>query len=77
MTPFHHHLEKLGFKRVPVDKAEQVVWMFSLDLEGKTEEQILKEMKPNTRNQIKKTELNIKDKIITLYKSTNFHSYST
>ena len=50
------HLEKLGFKRVPVDKAEQVVWMFSLDLEGKTEEQILKEMKPNTRNQIKKTE---------------------
>ena len=30
--------------------------MFSLDLEGKTEEQILKEMKPNTRNQIKKTE---------------------
>ena len=30
--------------------------MFSLDLEGKTEEQIMKEMKPNTRNQIRKTE---------------------
>ena len=50
------HLIKLGFKRVPIEQAEQVVWMFSLDLEGKTEEQILKEMKPNTRNQIKKTE---------------------
>ena len=30
--------------------------MCSVDLEGKTEEQILKEMKPNTRNQIRKTE---------------------
>ena len=50
------HLEELGFKKVPIDETEQVIWMFSLDLEGKTEEQILKEMKPNTRNQIKKTE---------------------
>ena len=50
------HLIKLGFKRVPVEKSEQVVWMFSLNLENKSEEQILKEMKPNTRNQIKKTE---------------------
>ena len=50
------HLKSLGFKQVPEDNAEQVTWMFSLDLEGKTEEQILKEMKPNTRNQIKKTE---------------------
>lgn len=50
------HLKELGFKRLSVDDTEQVTWMFSLDLEGKTEEQILKEMKPNTRNQIKKTE---------------------
>ncbi len=50
------NLISLGFKKVPVEKAEQVTWMFSLDLEGKTEEEILKEMKPNTRNQIKKTE---------------------
>ena len=35
---------------------EQVGWMFSLDLEGKTEAQILKEMKPNTRNTIRKAE---------------------
>ena len=30
--------------------------MFSLDLEGKTEEEILNEMKPNTRNIIRKAE---------------------
>ena len=30
--------------------------MFSLPLEGKTKEQLLKEMKPNTRNTIRKTE---------------------
>lgn len=50
------HLESLGFHRTPIEDTEQVVWMFSLDLEGKTEEEILKEMKPNTRNQIKKME---------------------
>ena len=50
------NLYNLGFKKVPIENTEQVIWMFSLDLEGKTEEQILKEMKPNTRNQIKKTE---------------------
>ena len=49
-------LKKLGFKSVPIKNREQVSWMFSLDLENKTEEQILKEMKPNTRNQIRKTE---------------------
>ena len=49
-------LKSLGFKKVPIEDTEQVIWMFSLDLDGKTEEQILKEMKPNTRNQIKKTE---------------------
>ena len=50
------HLETLGFKKVPIKDMEQVGWMFSLDLEGKDEEQILKEMKPNTRNTIRKTE---------------------
>ncbi|MBQ6497883.1 MAG: peptidoglycan bridge formation glycyltransferase FemA/FemB family protein [Bacilli bacterium] len=50
------NLYKLGFKKVPTPNMEQVGWMFSLDLEGKTEEQIMKEMKPNTRNNIRKTE---------------------
>lgn len=50
------NLLELGFKKVPEDKMEQVGWMFSLDLEGKTEEQIQKEMKPNTRNTIRKAE---------------------
>lgn len=49
-------LKALGFKKVKVEETEQVIWMFSLGLEGKSEEQILKEMKPNTRNQINKTE---------------------
>ena len=52
------HLLKLGYKKVPTNKLEQVSWMFSLDLEGKTEEQILKEMKPNTRNTIRKKKKN-------------------
>ena len=50
------NLLNLGFIKVPVENKEQVGWMFSLGLEGKTEEQILIEMKPNTRNQIRKTE---------------------
>ena len=50
------HLESLGFKKVSIPDMEQVGWMFSLSLEGKTREQILKEMKPNTRNTIRKTE---------------------
>ena len=50
------HLLKLGYKKVKTENMEQVGWMFSLDLEGKTEEQILKEMKPNTRNTIRKAE---------------------
>ena len=57
-------LEELGFKKVSIEDTEQVIWMFSLNLEGKTEEEILKEMKPNTRNQIKKTEkfgINVKE----------------
>lgn len=50
------HLESLGFKKVSIPEMEQVGWMFSLPLEGKSCEQILKEMKPNTRNTIRKTE---------------------
>ena len=50
------NLISLGFNKISIEDTEQVIWMFSLDLENKTEEQILKEMKPNTRNQINKTE---------------------
>lgn len=49
-------LLKFGFKKVPIPNMEQVGWMFSLPLEGKTKEQILKEMKAGTRNKIRKTE---------------------
>ena len=51
-----NHLNELGFKKVKTENMEQVGWMFSLDLDGKTEEDILKEMKPNTRNTIRKAE---------------------
>ena len=50
------HLLSLGFRKVDTAHKEQVGWMFSLDLDGKSEEEILKEMKPNTRNIIRKTE---------------------
>ena len=50
------NLKKLGFKQIDICNMEQVGWMFSLDLENKTEEQILKEMSGNTRNIIRKTE---------------------
>ena len=49
-------LERLGYKKVPKELKEQVGWMFSLDLKDKTEEEILKEMKPGTRNTIRKAE---------------------
>lgn len=49
-------LKQFGFKKVPTKDMEQVGWMFSLNLEGKDEKQILKEMKSNTRNTIRKTE---------------------
>lgn len=63
-TKIKENLFKLGFKKVKTPDMEQVGWMFSLDLEGKTEEDILKEMKPNTRNTIRKAEkfgINIKE----------------
>lgn len=46
------NLKKIGF----VEKeSEQAKWMFALDIEGKSIEQLLKEMKSNTRNSINKT----------------------
>lgn len=50
------NLLSLGFKKVPTPNKEQVSWMFSLELEGKNEETILKEMKSSTRNKIRKIE---------------------
>ena len=50
------NLKSLGFKQVPTESLEQVSWMFSLGLEGKSEEDILKEMKSSTRNKIRKIE---------------------
>lgn len=48
------NLKSLGFKKVKTENMEQVGWMFSLDIKDKTEEQIFNEMKPNTRNTIRK-----------------------
>lgn len=45
-------LEKLGYKKT---SSEQVKWVYCLDLENKSEEEILKEMQANTRNCINKT----------------------
>lgn len=50
------NLYKLGFKKVQIENMEQVGWMFSLDLEGKTEDEVLKEMHSSTRNKIRKAE---------------------
>lgn len=50
------NLFSLGFRKVPILNMEQVGWMFSLPLIGKTKDQILKEMKASTRNKIRKTE---------------------
>lgn len=49
-------LEALGFKKVSDNDKKQISWMFSLNLEGKDEEEILKDMRPNVRNIIHKTE---------------------
>lgn len=50
------YLKGFGFRKLQNDELEQVGWMFSLDLEGKDKETILKEMKPNTRNIIRKAQ---------------------
>lgn len=49
------NFKKLGYKQVKKEDMEQVGWMYALDLEGKTEDEILKNMKQNTRNIIRKT----------------------
>ena len=49
------NIESTGFKLLPLAQREQVSWMYVLDLKDKTEESILKNMKPNTRNTIRKT----------------------
>ena len=50
------NLLSLGFKKVSISNTEQVSWMFSLNLEGKDEDTILKEMQSSTRNKIRKAE---------------------
>lgn len=54
-----NNLKKLGYRHYGFtlyqDKTEQVRWMFTLDLENKSEELILKEMKQSTRTRINKT----------------------
>lgn len=47
-----NNLKKIGFNE---KESEQAKWMFVLDIENKNIEQLLKEMKPNTRNSINKT----------------------
>ena len=48
-------LKDLGYKRIKKENMEQVGWMYVLDIDGKTEDEVLKNMKPNTRNTIRKT----------------------
>ncbi len=48
-------LLSLGYKKVPDNKMKQVKWMYVLDVKDKSEEEILNNMKANTRNTIKKT----------------------
>lgn len=48
-------LKQEGFLPVEKHRQEQVSWMYALDIEGKSEEEILRNMKPNTRNTIRKT----------------------
>lgn len=48
-------IKKQGFKLVPLNEREQVSWMYVLDIKDKTEDEVLKNMKPNTRNTIRKT----------------------
>lgn len=47
------HLESIGY--IPLNKSEQCKWMYALDVENKTEDEIFKDMRQNTRNIIRKT----------------------
>lgn len=68
-------LKKIGFRKDNSKKPEQVTWMFSLDLSNKTEEEILKNMKQNTRNIIKKTiKSGIKIKELSFEELNKFHN---
>lgn len=49
------YFNELGYIKVKKDEMEQVGWMYVLDIEDKTENDILQNMKPNTRNTIRKT----------------------
>ena len=51
-------IKSSGFKLLPLNDREQVSWMYVLDIKDKTEEEVLKNMKPNTRNTIRKTQKN-------------------
>ena len=46
----------LGYKPVSEKNMEQIHWMYVLPIEGKTADELFKEMKSNTRNIIRKTE---------------------
>lgn len=70
-----NNLKKLGFKE---KKAEQSKWMFIINTENKDINEIMKNMKPNTRNCIKRTfknGINIReldfDELNVFYKITN------
>ncbi|MBR4231105.1 MAG: peptidoglycan bridge formation glycyltransferase FemA/FemB family protein [Bacilli bacterium] len=55
-THIRQKLFDLGFKLTPQKDCKQIIWMFSLNTKGKTKDDILNEMKPTTRNIIRKTE---------------------
>lgn len=46
-------LEKLGYKYL--ENGQQVKWCYCLDINGKSSEELLNEMRPNTRNYINRT----------------------
>ena len=54
-TKIVEEIKSLGFNLLPLKEREQVSWMYVLDIKDKKEEDILKNMKPNTRNTIRKT----------------------
>lgn len=53
-------LKSLGYKHLGFtkgfDTSKQVRWQFAIDLKGKSEEEIFRNMKPNTRNLISKAQ---------------------
>lgn len=56
------YLKKLGYHHLGYQKGynetSQCRWVYCLNLEGKNEDDILREMRPTARNQIKKTSMN-------------------